>query len=91
MPNGLGRPWRRTVARVIRRDAGICWICGQPGADTADHVIPRAQGGPDTMDNLRAAHHNVPPYCNRVKGNRTLEYAVQAIALNTDDPDDWDW
>jgi 5-methylcytosine-specific restriction endonuclease McrA len=70
----LGRPWRRTVARVIKRDGGVCHLCGGKGADSADHVIPRSMGGPDTMPNLKAVHHDVEPKCNRRRGNQDLEH-----------------
>jgi 5-methylcytosine-specific restriction endonuclease McrA len=65
--NRTGRPWQRVKRRVIRRDDGVCWLCGKPGADTADHVIPVSRGGPiyDPL-NLRACHIK----CNRVRGNR---------------------
>lgn len=42
--------------RVIARDRGICYICHRPGADEADHVIPRSENGPDTEANMRAIH-----------------------------------
>jgi 5-methylcytosine-specific restriction endonuclease McrA len=32
---------------------------------TRDHMIPRSQGGPDTLENLRPAHHR----CNRDRGD----------------------
>ena len=54
-----GSTWRwRNVIRpaILARDNGVCWICGQDGADSVDHVIPRNQGGDDNPDNLRAAH-----------------------------------
>lgn len=69
-PNS-GRPWRRIRDRVIRRDHGICHLCGQPGADTADHLIPVAHGGPPlSMTNLAAAH-DIP--CNRIRGTRPVD------------------
>lgn len=34
----------------------ICWLCGESGADTADHVIPRSRGGSNAVENLRPAH-----------------------------------
>ena len=60
----LGRPWRRLVAQVVREEPR-CWLA-YPGictghSETADHVIPRAQGGPDTRANTRGACHA----CNR--------------------------
>lgn len=41
---------------IMRKHLGICHVCGQPGADQIDHVIPLAQDGPDTADNLRPIH-----------------------------------
>ena len=66
---GLGRPWRRLVAQVIREEP-TCWLA-YPGictgrSQTADHVIPRSQGGPDTRANTRGACHP----CNRHRLNR---------------------
>jgi len=34
----------------------MCYLCGLPGANSVDHVIPHAAGGPSTMENLKAAH-----------------------------------
>ena len=76
-----GRPWARTVARVLRRDHGICHLCGRPDADTADHLVPYSLGGPPyDLANLAAAHHKVWPHCNRVRGNRPIEQARAEIA-----------
>lgn len=52
---------------VLARDRGICWLCGQPGATTVDHVVPRSRGGSDELTNLAAAHAG----CNYARGNRT--------------------
>jgi 5-methylcytosine-specific restriction endonuclease McrA len=89
MPSRTGRRWQQRKRRIIRRDGGICWICGQPDADSADHVIAHANGGRDTDDNLRAVHHDVPPRCNRVKGAGTVDQARQRLRL--DQTDDWTW
>jgi 5-methylcytosine-specific restriction endonuclease McrA len=63
--------WRLPVSRrgILARDAYTCQYCGaQPGrgALTVDHVIPRAQGGAKSWENLVAA---CAP-CNRRKGGR---------------------
>jgi 5-methylcytosine-specific restriction endonuclease McrA len=42
----------------------ICWICGQPGADTVDHILPAAHGGTRNETNLRPAHRS----CNSRRG-----------------------
>lgn len=52
---------RRKVLHIHRR---ICHICGEPFADQVDHVIPLAEGGPDTIDNLRPIHGEP---CHRIK------------------------
>lgn len=50
-----------------------CHLCGRPGADSADHVVPRERGGPDTLANLRPVHHNARPRCNRRRGAMTMQ------------------
>lgn len=53
---GLGWHYQAKRRRILERDGYVCWICGGPGANSVDHVIPRARGGTDDDDNLRAAH-----------------------------------
>lgn len=87
MPARTGRPWQRKKARIIRRDAGICHLCGQPGADSADHLVPYSQGGTDADDNLAAVHHNTEPRCNRKRGNRSIDL----VRAELNQPTGWDW
>lgn len=47
---------------------GTCHLCGQPGATTADHVIPRNRGGLNAIENLRPAHQG----CNSARGDMDL-------------------
>lgn len=64
---------RQERNRRILAASDVCHICGDPGADAVDHVIPLARGGSDTDPaNLRPAHHDVPPFCNRVKGAKAF-------------------
>ena len=51
--------------RVLRRDAYTCYYCGD-AATHADHVIPKAMGGGDELDNLVAACAS----CNQRKGSK---------------------
>lgn len=53
----------------------VCHLCGQPGADTADHLLPRSHGGDDSLDNLRPAHHR----CNSSRGNRPIPAATPTL------------
>ena len=90
MPARTGRPWTRVRARVIRRDGGVCHLCGQPGADTADHLTPVAHGGAlYDMRNLAAAHVE----CNRIRGARPVDVArAELTAPPTTTPaTGWTW
>lgn len=62
-----GSRWRRVRAMVLERDGYVCWLCGLPGANSVDHVLPVSKGGA-THDpaNLRSAHFS----CNSKRGNK---------------------
>ncbi|WP_280429848.1 HNH endonuclease [Nocardia brasiliensis] len=64
-----GRRAAALRAATLAEYGTICHLCGRPGATTADHVIPRSKGGPDSLDNLRPAHYS----CNSSRGARSLE------------------
>lgn len=61
---------------VYSRDGGNCQICLSPvdfsahymddSAPTLDHIVPRAHGGVDSINNLRLAHR----LCNCARGAR---------------------
>ena len=63
----LPKDWSVRRAYVIKRDKGVCYICGGKGADSADHIQP---GNNHDYENLRACHQNVEPYCHRRKTSR---------------------
>ena len=92
-----GRPWARRRDQILRRDGGICHICGRPGADSADHLIPWAVTQDDRPSNLAAVHHNVWPNCNRIRGDRPIEDARADVLKLLEERDDrpsiktWDW
>lgn len=53
------------VNRVIMdKHDGTCHVCGLPGSDQVDHVIPLAEGGSDDMENRRPIHSEP---CHREK------------------------
>lgn len=45
--------WRRLRTAALHRDGHRCTNCGRP-AHTADHILPVAEGGTDTLDNLQS-------------------------------------
>ena len=70
--------YRRLRPMVWRRDAGRCqWplysgVCGLQGFET-DHIVNRANGGSDTMENLRVLckrHHNRKTADEAAEGRR---------------------
>lgn len=68
LPGWNGDYSRRWVAATLHRWGTVCHLCRQDGATTADHVIPRSKGGPDTLANLRPAHGP----CNYARGDMDL-------------------
>lgn len=66
---------KRARNQRILAASDVCHVCGHPGADAVDHVVPIARGGTDTMDNLRPAHHTEAcetcgRKCNREKTDK---------------------
>lgn len=64
LPCWGGRLAQQLRALVLEVYGTDCWLCGHPGATTADHVKARARGGTDALDNLRPAHQ----FCNTGRG-----------------------
>lgn len=70
----LPKDWAARRLIVLRRDQGICYLCGQPGADTVDHVTP---GDDHSLNNLKAVHDAVEPHCHRAKSSQEGHTASQ--------------
>jgi 5-methylcytosine-specific restriction enzyme A len=66
---GLGWSYQRKRQRILERDRFVCALCGHPGADSVDHVVPRSRGGSNDDSNLRAAH----AHCNASRGARNCK------------------
>lgn len=64
-----GRKVPALTAAVFADRGRVCHLCGKPGANTIDHIIPRALGGTDELDNLRPAHKR----CNSSRGAMPLD------------------
>lgn len=74
----LPSDWRTRRLIVLKRDNGICYLCGQPGADTVDHVEP---GDNHNLDNLKAVHDRVEPHCHRYKTSQEGNTAKAGNAI----------
>lgn len=60
--------WQR-IRKQLLAENDICWLCGHPGADSIDHVVPIRRGGePFELSNLRPAHFG----CNSRKRDRPV-------------------
>jgi 5-methylcytosine-specific restriction endonuclease McrA len=72
------RPVKLSRANIYARDGYRCQYCAVPcaiGELTYDHVIPRAQGGTTTWENIVSACYA----CNRDKANRTPAQAGMTL------------
>lgn len=79
-------PWTRE--EIIKRDKGICQVCGLPVYDyddapkrlkpQIDHIVPISAGGADKADNLRLTH----AFCNNHKhaGEADVEHCKSVIS-----------
>lgn len=58
MPYAYDRPsnWRTIARQVMKAHNGICHVCGLPGANEVDHVIPVSQNGSHDPSNLAPIH-----------------------------------
>lgn len=67
--SGNARRRRALVGLVLANKGRTCHLCGQPGATSADHIVPRSKGGEVwSLDNLAPSHYS----CNSARGNRSL-------------------
>lgn len=58
--------WKAIKAEVWRRKGSRCYLCGQLGADTIDHV---ADPHDHRIENLAPVHDRHPPHCHRYKSS----------------------
>lgn len=66
-----GRRAQEYTRLTLETKGTTCWLCHLPGADSADHKLPRSLYPELTydLDNLFPAHGS----CNSSKGQRIIE------------------
>ena len=79
----------RIRKRMYKKQAGLCWICGEtmaisklqagkPRYATFDHLLPRADGGSNVQANIRLAHQQ----CNNLRGTLPAVNVMAALQLS---------
>jgi len=71
-----GAAWDKLRLKVLNRDGWVCGYCGrdltktpgQKNSATAEHILAKANGGEDRLDNLMACCLE----CNGRKSDRVL-------------------
>lgn len=69
-----GPAWEALRKAVLERDGYICQHCGAEATD-ADHLIPKAMGGTDVMENLVAS-------CKPCNSKRGAKLLVRSAGVN---------
>ena len=71
--------YRKNKHVLFGRQEGVCNGCKMDfpfKIFEVDHIVPRVKGGTDHLQNLQL----LCPHCNKVKGGKTQEYLVAALA-----------
>ena len=68
MKGWQGRASQALTRLCLETYGTTCHLCGQPGATTADHLVPRNKGGSNALANLAPAHGS----CNSARGDMDL-------------------
>ena len=74
-----------TKSALYKRDGGRCSYCGNSVSRqeaTIDHIVPRAQGGVTSWDNVALSCKR----CNSVKSSRTPEEANMPLLIKPYNP-----
>jgi len=86
---GYGRAWDKLREVAMKRDGWLCQPClakGRPTPATeCDHIVPKASGGQDDIDNLQA----ICTDCHKAKTEREAAEAQGRRAKPTFGVDGW--
>jgi len=71
---GYGYKWKKVRGQALERDSYLCQSCLKQGivtrATDVDHILNKAQGGTDDLDNLQSL-------CNPCHKRKTIEERSQ--------------
>jgi 5-methylcytosine-specific restriction endonuclease McrA len=89
MPKRTSDPQYRKNRAELLQNNPECALCGKPGADTADHIIPYDAGGSDDLSNLRPAHRacNSRAGAAYVNRKRAIQQQQRNQAVNKKPPE----
>lgn len=79
-----GYAWGKIRKRILRRDCGVCQVCGRAGNEV-DHIKPLAQGGTDDDDQLQTLCAS----CHADKTAREQGYRVKRAVGVDGIPEGW--
>lgn len=72
-----GKKSQQYVAATLELYGRVCILCGLPGANSADHIIPRSEGGAVyDLNNLGPAHRGCN-YSRQAKPLRTADIPIE--------------
>jgi 5-methylcytosine-specific restriction protein A len=82
---GYGTAWDKLRKQVMQRDCGICQSCRKQGratiAQAVDHIISKAKGGTDDLDNLQCL-------CNPCHDTKTQEEQGKTLRVKVEISED---
>ena len=71
---GYGNDWYKLKGKALKRDNYLCQVCEDIGVITAakevDHIIPKSEGGTDSLDNLQSI-------CVECHKQKTIKEAIR--------------
>ena len=76
---------KATVGRLLDRDGGGCFFCGEPldGDVTIEHLVAIAHGGPNHISNLFLAHAS----CNHEAGHMSAPEKIKLAISKRSTPE----
>jgi len=58
-----------TRRKIILNRSTVCYLCGNEGADTVDHINQSLEDD-HSLENLAPVHDKVEPHCHRYKTSK---------------------